>query len=48
MHDNKDWEQQAADALKSVARRMDIKAYVEQSPLLYGLLPTNFIIEDKL
>lgn len=38
MHDNKDWEQQAADALKSVARRMDIKAFVEQSPLLYGLL----------
>ncbi|MEK3877855.1 proline dehydrogenase family protein [Paenibacillus sp. FSL M7-0420] len=38
MHDHKEWEQQAADALKSVARRMDIKAYVEQSPLLYGLL----------
>ncbi|WP_426451941.1 proline dehydrogenase family protein [Paenibacillus sp. S-38] len=38
MHDNKEWGQQAADALKSVARRMDIKAYVEQSPLLYGLL----------
>ncbi|MFC6650700.1 proline dehydrogenase family protein [Paenibacillus rhizoplanae] len=38
MHDNKEWEQQAADALKSVARRMEIKAYVEQSPLLYGLL----------
>lgn len=38
MNDVKEWEQQAAAALKAVARRMDIKAYVEQTPLLYGLL----------
>lgn len=33
-----DWEQQLTDALKSVARRADIKEYVEKTPWLYQLL----------
>ncbi|MFC4104102.1 proline dehydrogenase family protein [Paenibacillus xanthanilyticus] len=33
-----EWECQAADALKSIARRQDLKAQVERTPALNGLL----------
>ncbi|MFB9326117.1 proline dehydrogenase family protein [Paenibacillus aurantiacus] len=33
-----DWERQATEALKSIARRQDLKAHVERTPALNGLL----------
>lgn len=33
-----EWEQRLTDTLKAVARRTDIKAYVEKTPWLYNLL----------
>ncbi|GIO67236.1 proline dehydrogenase family protein [Paenibacillus sp. FSL M7-1455] len=38
MNHEPDWERRLADALKSVARRPDVKSFVEQTPWLYQLL----------
>ncbi|TYP78155.1 proline dehydrogenase family protein [Paenibacillus methanolicus] len=38
MNQTVDWERQATEALKRIARRQDLKAHVERTPALNGLL----------